>query len=433
MWADPAPTDGGGDTVIGFLVRPWRGTALWQSLAWQALDIPFAVIVGVSVIVLVALSAGFSITLVIAIPVVWLTFLVTAQFGRLERSRAAALLGVNLGSPHAPFAPGNWWSRLRQRVTCASRWREIGYLALGLPIQAVLGVVVLALWSAALALVALPAYVSHLPGGSADFGLVRLRLGLGAAVAALIGAFVLLVLAPQVTMALAAVERMVVRWLLGPREQSNLARRVDELELSRSAAVSSAEAERHRIERDLHDGAQQRLVALAMDLGRARERFDSEPERARQLVVEAHEEAKAALAELRNLARGIHPAVLTDRGLDAALSAVVTRCPVPVTLTVDVTTRPPASVESAAYFVVAEALTNVAKHSRATQVDVGIELKGNCLVIDIRDDGIGGADASVGGGLSGLADRVGALGGWIRIESPTGGPTTVTVEIPCGS
>jgi signal transduction histidine kinase len=234
-------------------------------------------------------------------------------------------------------------------------------------------------------------------------------------------------------MGLAAVDRSVVRWLLGPHGQSDLARRVDELELSRSAAVSSAEAERHRIERDLHDGAQQRLVALAMDLGRARERFDTDPARARQLVDEAHEEAKAALAELRNLARGIHPAVLTDRGLDAALSAIITRCPVPVTLDVDVPTRPPASVESAAYFVVAEGLTNVAKHAQATRVDLSIVLQNNRLVIHIRDDGLGGADALQGSGLSGLADRVSALGGWMRVLSPIGGPTSVMVEIPCGS
>jgi signal transduction histidine kinase len=170
-----------------------------------------------------------------------------------------------------------------------------------------------------------------------------------------------------------------------------------------------------------------------MDLGRARDRFDSEPESARQLVTEAHEEAKAALAELRNLARGIHPAVLTDRGLDAALSAVITRCPVPVSLAVDVPIRPPASIESAAYFVVAEALTNVAKHANATRVDVSIVLQNNRLIVDIRDDGVGGAESSKGSGLSGLADRVNALGGWMRVLSPTGGPTSVIVEIPCGS
>jgi signal transduction histidine kinase len=170
-----------------------------------------------------------------------------------------------------------------------------------------------------------------------------------------------------------------------------------------------------------------------MDLGRARERFDTEPERARQLVDEAHEEAKAALVELRNLARGIHPAVLTDRGLDAALSAVITRCPVPVSLTVDVPIRLAAPVESAAYFVVAEALTNVARHSRATQVDLSVVVEDDQLVIGVRDDGDGGADASRGSGLSGLSDRVHALGGSMRVLSPLGGPTRVTVEIPCGS
>ena len=406
---------------------------MWRSLAWEALDCPFGLVVGVSITVLVAVSIGLAVTFVIAIPLAWFTFLVAAQFGRIERSRAAALLGVNLASPHAPFASGNWWSRLRQQVTTASRWREIGYLSLGLPIQAVMGAAVLVLWSAAFALAALPAYVTRLPGQSADLGAFRVYQGLGAATAAIIGVLILLVVAPQTTVAFAALGRRLVRWLLGPRAQTELARRVDELELSRSAAVSSAEAERHRIERDLHDGAQQRLVALAMDLGRARERFDTEPESARQLVNEAHEEAKAALAELRNLARGIHPAVLTDRGLDAALSAVIARSPVPVSLEVNVPTRPPASVESAAYFVVAEALTNVAKHAQATRVDVSIVLQNNRLVLDIRDDGAGGADSSKGGGLSGLGDRVNALGGWMRVLSPNGGPTSVIAEIPCGS
>jgi signal transduction histidine kinase len=406
---------------------------LWRSLAWQTLDVPLGIAIGVSITVLVALSVGLAVTFVIALPLVWFTFLLAAQLGRLERSRAAALLGLNLASPHAPLAPGNWWSHLRQRVTSASRWREIGYLSLGLPLQGALGAVVLVLWSAALALTALPGYVTHLPGRSVDLGVLRLHSGQGAATAAVIGVLILLVVAPQATWGLGAGERRFVGWLLGPRAQSDLARRVDELELSRSAAVSSAEAERHRIERDLHDGAQQRLVALAMDLGRARERFDTEPERVRQLVNEAHEEAKAALAELRNLARGIHPAVLTDRGLDAALSAVITRCPVPVSLAVEVPTRPPASVESAAYFVVAEALTNVAKHAHATRVDVSILLQNNRLIVNVRDDGDGGAESSNGSGLSGLADRVGALGGWMRVLSPPGGPTSVMVEIPCGS
>ena len=175
---------------------------MWRSLAWEALDCPFGLVVGVSITVLVAVSIGLAVTFVIAIPLAWFTFLVAAQFGRIERSRAAALLGVNLASPHAPFAPGNWWSRLRQQVTTASRWREIGYLSLGLPIQAVMGAAVLVLWSAAFALAALPAYVTHLPGQSADLGAFRVHQGLGAATAAIIGVLILLVVAPQTTVAL---------------------------------------------------------------------------------------------------------------------------------------------------------------------------------------------------------------------------------------
>jgi signal transduction histidine kinase len=419
--------------MIGYLVRPWRGTSMWRGLAWEALDIPLGLAISITVTVFVALSVGFAVTFVIAIPLVWVTFLMAAALGRMERSRAAALLDVNLASPHAPFAPGNWWSRLRQRVTSASRWREIAYLSLALPVLATLSVVVLAIWAVSIALASLPLYVTRLPGRSADVGLFRIHTGSGTVTALIVGLFGVFLFAPRATVTLAALDRWVVRRLLGPGERSELARRVDELEISRGAAVSSAEAERHRIERDLHDGAQQRLVALAMDLGRARERFDTDPEHARQLVGEAHEEAKAALAELRNLARGIHPAVLTDRGLDAALSAIVTRCPVPVSLSVNVPTRPPAAVESAAYFVVAEALTNVAKHAEATSVKVVIVLQNNRLVVEVGDNGVGGADVSRGSGLSGLADRVGALGGWMRVLSPRNGPTSVIVELPCGS
>jgi signal transduction histidine kinase len=419
--------------MIGFLVQPWRGSSMWRGLAWEALDIPLGLSTSVIVTVFVALSIGFAITFVVAIPLVWVTFLVAALLGRMERSRAAALLDVNVGSPHAPYAAGNWWSRLRQRVTSASRWREIAYLSLALPVLATLSVVVLGLWAVSLTLISLPLYVTHLPGRSADLGLFRIHTGAGTVTTLIVGLVSLGLLAPRATVALAALDRWVVRRLLGPSTRTELARRVDELETSRGAAVSSAEAERHRIERDLHDGAQQRLVALAMDLGRARERFDTDPEHARQLVGEAHEEAKAALAELRNLARGIHPAVLTDRGLDAALSAIVTRCPVPVTLSVNVPTRPPASVESAAYFVVAEALTNVAKHAQATRAKVAIVLQNNRLIVEVGDDGVGGADVSRGSGLSGLSDRVGALGGWMRVLSPSNGPTSVIVELPCGS
>ncbi len=191
--------------------------------------------------------------------------------------------------------------------------------------------------------------------------------------------------------------------------------------------VVAADSERRRIERDLHDGAQARLVSLAMELGRAKARFDDDPEAAKELVAQAHEEAKAALVELRGLVRGVHPPVLTDRGLDAALSGLAAICPVPVTVKTDMTGRPPAAVEAVAYFVVAEALTNVAKHSGATNCIVDVRYDGSVLHALVIDDGRGGARAD-GAGLSGLADRVQAVDGRLSVDSPPGGPTVIEVE-----
>ncbi|HEX6568039.1 MAG TPA: ATP-binding protein, partial [Acidimicrobiales bacterium] len=168
-------------------------------------------------------------------------------------------------------------------------------------------------------------------------------------------------------------------------------------------------------------------------LGTARERLESDPEGGARLVADAHDEAKAALKEIRDLVRGIHPVILEDRGLDAALSAVVARSAVPVSLDVDVAERPPPAVESAAYFVVTEALTNVARHAHATRAAVAIARAGDRLVVEVRDDGVGGADPDRGSGLRGLRDRVTALGGTMRLVSPPGGPTTLLVDVPCGS
>ena len=192
-------------------------------------------------------------------------------------------------------------------------------------------------------------------------------------------------------------------------------------------------ADRRQIERDLHDGAQQRLLALGIDLGRALEKFESDPEAARALVGDAHEEVQRAVVELRDLARGIHPAVLTDRGLDAALSALAARSPVPVRLDVALPERPSASVEATAYFIVAEAITNAVKHGNGSRIDVRVRLDGDTLRIDVSDDGVGGATERPGGGLAGLADRASAVEGTLRVTSPAGGPTVVAAELPCGS
>jgi signal transduction histidine kinase len=242
-----------------------------------------------------------------------------------------------------------------------------------------------------------------------------------------------LLTAPPLTRGLAAADAALARWLLSPPRDAELEARVTELEVSRGRVVDAAEAERRRIERDLHDGAQQRLVALAMELGRAKAKFADDVGAAAALVDQAHADAKAALAELRDLVRGVHPPVLTDRGLDAALSGLIARCPVPVDLQYDVPVRPRPAAEAVAYFTVAEALTNVAKHSRATHVRVVVEGApgaAGTLNVVISDDGTGGADAS-GAGLRGLADRVVGLDGVLSVESPPGGPTIISAIVPC--
>jgi signal transduction histidine kinase len=207
--------------------------------------------------------------------------------------------------------------------------------------------------------------------------------------------------------------------------------RIEMLETTRAGAVDAQEAELRRIERDLHDGAQARLVALGMNLGMAEQKLETDPEGVRQLIAEARRGAGEALEELRDLARGIHPPILTDRGLEAAVTALTSRSLWPVTVAVDVPRRPPAAVESAAYFVVSEALANVSKHAQASRVGVLVQSRDGLLIAEVVDNGRGGADAS-GSGLTGLRQRVEALDGSLRVTSPEGGPTTVRAELPCG-
>ena len=204
---------------------------------------------------------------------------------------------------------------------------------------------------------------------------------------------------------------------------------LEELRASRARIVHAGDAERRRLERDLHDGAQSRLVALALLLRSARTRAKDDPELAGMLD-QAQEELQTSLGELRELARGIHPAVLTDRGLEPALNALVTRAPVPVSLEVEAADRLPGPVESAAYFVVSEALTNVAKYARATQATVAVRRRNGRVTVEVADDGVGGADAASGSGLRGLADRVAALDGTLSLDSPAGRGTRLRADIP---
>jgi signal transduction histidine kinase len=207
--------------------------------------------------------------------------------------------------------------------------------------------------------------------------------------------------------------------------------RIEELRASRARVVEAGDAARRRIERDLHDGAQARLVGVALLIGHARRRTDTDPEETAALLDQALAELQLSLAELRELARGIHPTLLTDRGLDAALHALAARAPVPVTLEIDGDGRLPGPVEIAAYFVVSEALQNVAKYAHATNATVAVRRTAGRVTVEVTDDGIGGADATGGSGLRGLADRVGALDGTLSVTSPPGRGTCVRVDIPC--
>jgi signal transduction histidine kinase len=420
--------------IMRALLWPWRSRRLGHFLAHEALSFPIGLVTGVLFLALTVLCLASTVAIVLVVPVVLGTVALADCFARPERARARALLGIEVPVQHAPPPAGlRRWGRARERMSRRSSWKEIAYFAVVLPLLGAGALVVLGLWSLALALLTLPAYAGSLPGGSADLGFARVAPGMGAALTCLVGLAMAVLLAPLATAGMAIVERAAVRRFLGPPARDELRARVSALEVSRAAAIDSAETERQRIERDLHDGVQQRLVTLAMDLGRARERFATDPSGAGTLVAGAHEDAKAALSELRELARGVHPAILTDRGLDAALSAVVARCPIPVELTVELETRPTASIESAAYYVVSEALTNVVKHAHASHVRIAIARADDRLAIAIDDDGVGGAAVGGSGGLAGLSERVAALGGRFTVLSPPGGPTSVIVELLCAS
>ena len=323
-------------------------------------------------------------------------------------------------------------------------WRDLAYWASAVALAVVTAGVVAVAWLAPIALIVAPLAIRASAASVRDTGAIApaassvmdvwwASLSTADSVLLVSLAVASALIAPALTRAAAAVHAGLGEALLGPGGQARLRAELDEQRARRRLAVEAAETERRRIERNLHDGAQQRLVSLAMNLGMARQKFSSDPAGAQQLVVDAHAEAKLALAELRSLARGIHPAVLTDRGLDAALSALAGRVGVPVDVEVALEDRPPTAVESAAYFVVAEALTNVARHASATRASVtvcGIE---DLLVVEIADDGIGGADPANGTGLAGLADRIDSIEGRLEVRSPLGGPTMVRAELPCAS
>ena len=364
-------------------------------------------------------------------------FLAVPLLTWIQRHRLRTTAGVVI--PPQPVIP----DRLSPRgsVTAArarATWRQVGYHLLAGPALGIAALAVFGAWLAGAMYTLAYGYAWTMPAGSllqrgqASPPSVYLLRTLAIPIDTYLTAcgIVLLVIAPWLTAAVAALDARVARSLLGPSRAEELQHRVERLTETRAGVVDAADAERRRLERNLHDGTQQRLVSLAMQLGMARAN-PAGAAHAHQVIAEAHEEAKAAIAELRNLIRGLHPPVLEDRGLDAALSGVTARMPIPVRLTVDVPRRPPATVEAVAYFVVSEGLTNITKHAQATQAEVFVQRAGDRLHIIVSDDGTGGAAPERGTGLAGLAKRAESVDGTFEIVSPPGGPTLLTVDLPC--
>ncbi|MFI6929882.1 sensor histidine kinase [Streptomyces sp. NPDC050287] len=364
----------------------------WKEIAHLLANLPMALIGFVYVVTVLSVGAGLTVT-VIGFPLLAAGLMGARWLGRLERARARALLGVRVDEP-SPLRLGGrkgfgFLQRLWMRLKDPVGWRTMLY------------------------------------------DLVRLPWGIFTFAFTLTSLFVLWPVLPFIARGLTNVDRAMVRGLLSPSDE--LERRIAELESDRGVVVDTAAADLRRIERDLHDGAQARLVNLAMGLGMAKEKLldgHTDDKLVAAMVEEAHGEVKLALQELRDLARGIHPAVLTDRGLDAALSSVASRCTVPVKVTADLDSRPVAAIEGIAYFTVSELLQNVSKHSGAKSASVEVWRSDDRLLIQVWDDGRGGARLDGGTGMRGLADRLDAVDGLFVIDSPPGGPTVVTAELP---
>lgn len=404
----------------------------WQHLVFLVLDLAtglaaltVALCILVGALGLVAAGSG----LVLLVPAMWTAW----WFGRFELGRIEVFTGHRI-TPETHRPEPVWVNvlgvtRLHRRVAAYTFLHALwGVLA---------GTLMASLTALAVALLAMPLYAWRIP----DSGLRVLWVfdvdTTPGQVIAWASALVLFILLPVMARVVSSVDITLARTLLGvdpDAEIAHLSERVETLTQSREETVDSVESERRRIERDLHDGPQQRLVAIAMDLGMARERMTKDPEGARELLDQAHLASKEAIVEMRQVARGITPPILADRGLGAAASALAARSPVPVRIEADGLGRLDPTTEAIAYFCVSELLTNVAKHARARQAEVRLSRPPGDgpprLVVEVLDDGVGGAAPGRGTGLVGLRQRVTAVDGAMQVSSPDGGPTHVTITLP---
>jgi signal transduction histidine kinase len=396
----------------GFLASSWP----WRSVAYLVSGVALGALTAAVLLALLVAGALFALVLVGL-----LAFLAVAlsgvAVGRFERWRLRLVDLDPTPDPHRRPDPVGRLAWVRTRLREPATWRELGYTIVSLGALWWIDGVILGI------VLGIPAALLATPLYSTD------QIGALGATAYVLAGLVMLPFAAYPITVWAGARAALARAILAPRD-AELGRQLVEVTRSRARLVDAFEDERRRIERDLHDGAQQRLVALTMSLGLARLELPPDSAAARYLA-DAHDQAERAHAELRELIRGVHPQVLTDRGLPASVSDLADRSPVPVRVDVALPRRLPEPVEVTAHYVVAEALANVAKHSGATAATVYGRLVVDTLLLEIRDDGVGGADPDRGTGLAGLADRVAVAGGRILLSSPAGGPTLIRVELPC--
>ena len=391
-------------------------------------------------ITIVMLAAGLTISVsvlgtVIGLLLLTLALRVTRRLGALHRRLAGWLLRFRVEAP-PKFQPGTGiLGRLDKRLRDRAAWRAVSYSLIKLPVAAVQ---LYAITTACIGLVDITYPIDwvlfrHQATGPMvvvfpfPFGGTFNVYGFAGTYLAALAGVVCVLAGTWVARGINAGDRRLVRALLGP---NSMAERVSELERTRTLAVEDSAAALRQVERDLHDGAQMRLAALAMNLGMAREKLDDDDATVRELIDAAQRNAMDALADLRDLARGIHPPAL-DNGLPSALATLAASSAIPASVAADIGTRPAPAIETIAYFCAAELIANATKHSYANQIKINIFIeRSGVLRLEVTDDGIGGADAARGSGLTGLAQRVSTVDGHLEVSSPPGGPTMVTVKLP---
>jgi signal transduction histidine kinase len=412
------------------------GPETWRLTAALAISLVLGAVFCAAVVWALVLAAALSWVVAVGALMMAAALRLGARLGGVDRSRILRSYGLAIEPPHLPVRqPGeSLIDNQRTWRRSSAAWRLARYQVIrALACAAAIFVLVVCWWTVIGLVFVIPLRTPSTAPAFTSWVFGHGVLGAGAQVAAVLTGVVVLLLIPPLVRAFALMDAALGQRMLGPDRTEYLAGEVNRLARSRALAIDAGDIERHRIERNLHDGVQPRLVSLAMQIDRARVRMDRDPAAAGELLRQAHADAKEALADLRSIARGIHPAILDDRGLDAALSALVAGAPLPVAVSVRLSRRPGRNQEAVAYFTAAEAIANLAKHASASQAALQISDESGALVVAVTDDGRGGAVVTPGGGLAGIAGRLAAVDGSLSVDSPPGGPTTVTAVIPCVS